>query len=132
MVCNLAYCHPRIRKTGQNNEFSYSYGIRTYEGDQQIEKRTQINTAQYAILSNTIDKTHLTIYLRRRCFLWNNRYYRLDIFEEPCNPCCKGLIILSTRSAEDTEENLVPDFIDIEKEVTNDPNYSMINLSKIK
>ena len=81
------------------------------------------------MLTKTIDPTHRTIYQRRRCFIWNNRYYRLDIYEEPCEPSCKGLILLSTRSIEDIT---LPDFLDIEKEVTNDDNYSMFSLSKKK
>lgn len=52
------------------------------------------------------------------------------MFEEPCNPSCRGLVILSTRSSKGREENIVPDFIKIEKEITEDLHYSMFNLSK--
>lgn len=51
----------------------------------------------------------------------------MDTYEEPCNPRCRGLAILSTHSIED--DLLLPDFLKIEKEITNDPEYSMFNLS---
>lgn len=74
-----------------------------------------------------MDQKHYTIYQKRRCFIWRHRYYRLDIYEEPCNPSCRGLIILSTRSVDKDVE--LPNFLEIEKEISNDSNYSMYNLS---
>lgn len=79
------------------------------------------------MLSKSIDQNHWTVYVKRRCFIWRHRYYRLDIYEEPCEPSCRGLILLLTRSND--EDLLLPEFIKIEKEVTNDPTYSMYNLS---
>ena len=80
------------------------------------------------MLSKTIDTNHFTIYKLRRCFQWCNRYYQLDIYEEPCNPSCRGLAILSTHSMD--QDLLLPDFLHIENEVTNDSEYSMFNLSR--
>lgn len=82
------------------------------------------------MLYKTIDGNHYTIYKLRRCFEWKHRYYQLDMYEEPCNPSCRGLIILTTRCMD--EDLLLPDFLQIEKEITQDPNYSMFNLSKRK
>jgi hypothetical protein len=79
------------------------------------------------VLSKTADANHFTIYQKRRCFIWRHRYFRIDMFEEPCSPRCRGLIILSTRSSE--TDFLLPDFLTIEQEITSDPNYSMYNLS---
>jgi hypothetical protein len=100
------------------------------------------------MLLKTADPNHLTIYKLRRCFEWKHRYFQLDIYEEPCNPCCRGLIILSTHCLDPASEkndgstspiimaeqtsNFLPDFIEIEKEITHDENYSMFNLSMKK
>ncbi len=43
------------------------------------------------------------------------------------NPSCRGLILLSTRSIQN--DPVLPEFIEIEREVTDDSNYSMFNLS---
>ena len=44
---------------------------------------------------------------------------------------CKGLILLETYSTLSGDElkNRLPEFLDISKEVTGDPRYSMFNLS---
>ena len=79
------------------------------------------------ILTKTIDPAHWTVYQRRRCFLYNRRYFRIDQYEEPCNPSCRGLVILSTRSVGTDLE--LPNFLQIEKDITHDLFYSMFNLS---
>jgi len=127
LVSNTTGSQTRIRKRGQSGNWSYSYAVRLNEDSQQVETRSQIDRREYSILTKTIDQKHCTIYQRRRCFIWRHRYYRLDIFEEPCNPCCRGLILLSTRSL-DPDPHL-PQFIEIEREVTNDEEFSMFNLS---
>lgn len=77
------------------------------------------------------DEHHYTIYKRRRCFLWNNQYFQLDIYKEPCHPRCKGLMLLETYTTLVEEElaSKIPNFLEIEKEVTSDPAFSMYNLS---
>lgn len=82
------------------------------------------------MLLQTADSKHYTIYKLRRCFEWNHRYFQLDIYEEPCNPKCRGLAILSTRCID--QDLLLPNFLEIEKEITDDPTYSMFNLSSKK
>jgi hypothetical protein len=54
----------------------------------------------------------------------------LDIYEEPCNPQCRGLAILSTRCID--QDLLLPDFIELEREITDDPHFSMHTLSSKK
>lgn len=130
LVSNTHGSQARIRKSGQSGNWSYSYVIRFNEDGQQVETRTQVDRREYSILTKTIDQKHWTIYQKRRCFIWRHRYYRLDIYEEPCNPSCRGLILLSTRSRD--PDPFLPQFIDIEREVTNDEAYSMFNLSSKK
>jgi len=55
-------------------------------------------------------------------------YNNLDIYEEPCNPMCRGLVILTTYCID--KDLTLPNFIDVEKEITDDPKYSMYNMSK--
>jgi len=127
LVSNTHDSQARIRKSGQSGNWSYSYVIRFIEDDQQVETRSQVDSQEYSILTKTIDQNHWTIYQKRRCFIWRHRYYRLDVFEEPCNSRCRGLILLSTRSRD--PDSFLPQFIEIEREVTNDDAYSMFNLS---
>lgn len=113
----------RLRKSGDGNNWSYSYSVRALKEGQLVETRTQISKREYSILSKSLDPSRATIIQRRRCFIWKNRYFRLDIYQEPV----EGLVLLSTRSEEN--DFILPDFLTIEKEVTDDSSYFMANFS---
>lgn len=77
------------------------------------------------------DDTHHTIYKVRRCFLWQQTYFQMDIYKVPCNNRCHGLVLLeayTTLSGQQLQPKL-PSFLTIEREVTDEPDYSMYNLS---
>jgi hypothetical protein len=96
------------------------------------------------------DDAHFTIFKKRRCFLVNNQYFQLDIYQEPSHPRyfktfqskfkklnlififrCRGLMLLETYTSLEGERLMrsLPRFLNIVKEVTGDPSYSMFNLS---
>lgn len=122
----------RLRKRGQNGIWSYTYTQRKRESSdsQVIELKRTIAHRDYTNMLAQRDPNHLTVYKRRRCFIWNNYSFQLDIYRKPCNPKCEGLIILEVyTSAEDTSK-IPPEWLDISHEVTHDPQYSMYILSK--
>lgn len=93
--------------------------------------RTPLSCRDYLNILAQQDDSHFTIYKKRRCFLFNNQYFQLDIYKEPAHPRCRGLLLLETYSIIDDSELLkrLPQFLDIVEEVTGNPNYSMFNLS---
>ncbi|XP_030558166.1 TRPL translocation defect protein 14 isoform X3 [Drosophila novamexicana] len=123
----------RLRKRGQKNHWSYIYTQRrpNIHGQNRIEVKTQLTHRDYINLLAQCDDAHYTIYKTRRCFLINNQYFQLDIYKEPGHPRCKGLVLLETYSSltGDALKNCMPKFLNIVKEVTGDPDYSMFNLS---
>ncbi|KAL3268601.1 hypothetical protein HHI36_007708 [Cryptolaemus montrouzieri] len=123
----------RLRKRGQKGHYSYIHTVRRQNqpGGQIIEVKTQINHRDYINLLTQKDDNHFTIFKQRRCFLVNNQYFQLDIYQEPSHPRCKGLMLLETYSTLDEKAliNSLPKFLSIEKEVTGNPDYSMYNLS---
>ncbi|XP_074029359.1 TRPL translocation defect 14 [Leptinotarsa decemlineata] len=123
----------RLRKRGQKGHYSYIQTVRRQNqpGGQVVEVKTQITHRDYINLLTQKDNLHFTIYKRRRCFIHNNQYFQLDLYEQPSHPRCKGLILLETYSALDKEQLLktLPSFLNIKKEVTGNPDYSMYNLS---
>ncbi|XP_074642321.1 TRPL translocation defect protein 14-like isoform X1 [Tubulanus polymorphus] len=119
----------RIRRRGQNGNWTYTHTIRRPEINNQIvELKMQVSGRDYQILLAQRDEKHYTIYKKRRCFLWQNQYYQMDIYEEPCQSKCQGLIILETYTTTMGDAKL-PDFLTIERELTGDLEYSMFNLS---
>lgn len=122
----------RLRKRGQNNYWSYMHTQRKCDVNSQvIELRRQITHRDYINMLAQRNDSHYTVYKLRRCFLWGNMYFQMDIYKKPCHPRCEGLILLETYTAHSSSElkGQLPSFLDIRKEVTNDPNFSMYCLS---
>lgn len=123
----------RLRKRGQKGHYSYIQTVRRQNqpGGQVIEVKTQVTHRDYINLLTQKDNSHFTIYKRRRCFIENNQYFQLDIYEQPSHPRCKDLILLETYSALEKQQLMktLPSFLHIQKDVTGNPEYSMYNLS---
>ncbi|XP_055328009.1 TRPL translocation defect protein 14-like isoform X2 [Paramacrobiotus metropolitanus] len=123
----------RLRKRGQNNHWQYLHTVRrlvtTGDKHEHIEQRTQLTERDYFMLLAQRDPSHYRLYKKRRCFLWNNQYFQLDIYTEKNPSKIRGLKILETYTAR-TEAIPLPEFLDIEAEITADKTYSMYNLSR--
>lgn len=131
---DLRKAQVRLRKRGQKGHWSYIHTLRKFHptNGQSVEVRTQLTHRDYLNLLPQRDDAHFTIFKKRRCFIYNNQYYQLDIYRQPTHPRCRGLVLLETYSAtydQSTLLKLLPKFLTIEKEVTGDPAYSMYNLS---
>ncbi|XP_021916032.1 TRPL translocation defect protein 14 isoform X1 [Zootermopsis nevadensis] len=129
---NTPKMQARLRKRGQKGHWSYIHTIRKPKiRNQVVEVRTQLTHRDYMNLLAQRDDSHFTIFKKRRCFLFNNQYFQLDIYKEPCHPRCKGLILLETyTTSEDCNvQKSLPQFLTIVEEVTGNPLYSMFNLS---
>lgn len=121
----------RLRKRGRQGKFSYIHTIRKQVGGQVIEVKTPVGHREYSHLLDQTDPLHLTVNKTRRCFMYNNQYFQLDIYKEPCHPRCKGLILLETYTtlSPDTFQERLPKFLNVDQQVTGDPAFSMFNLS---
>ena len=58
--------------------------------DQEVGKPFQEKVHLHDLFSQ--DPLHLTINKIRRCFMYNNQYFQLDIYKEPCHPRYSNLI----------------------------------------
>uniref|UniRef100_K1QHJ3 NadR/Ttd14 AAA domain-containing protein n=1 Tax=Magallana gigas TaxID=29159 RepID=K1QHJ3_MAGGI len=119
----------RIRRRGQNGNWTYTHTMRRQVQDSMVEIRMSISEKDFNILHEQKDSKRHPIYKKRRCFLWNNQYFHLDIYKEPSPERCKGLILLETYTALKGDDLPLPDFLEIEREVTGLTEYSMYNLS---
>ena len=45
---------------------------------------------------------------------------------------CRGLLLLETYTTKEADNLQLPAFLEVEREVTNEPQYSMFNLSDIR
>ena len=82
-----------------------------------IEVKTPLSHRDYSNLISQEDSNHFLVFKTRRCFLYRNQYFQLDIYKEPCHERCSGLMLLetyTTLSAEELKQRL-PDFLNIGK-----------------
>lgn len=122
----------RLRKRGNGSNFRYTHTIRKPEQlGQVVEVKTPIGQREWNNMRVQANENHFPIYKKRRCFIHNNQYFQLDIYKEPCHPRCRDLILLETYSTLDSEElkKRLPTFLNVVRDVTGQPNYSMYNLS---
>lgn len=122
----------RLRKRGQNGQYTYMHTLRneTKFNGQIVEVRTSLSVKDYDMLYSQLDLARQSVHKTRRCFVWNNQYFQLDIYKEPCHPRCKGLLILETYTTNTSHSMETPDFLDNVKEVTGDQLFSMFHLSR--
>jgi len=128
----------RLRKRGQHGSYTYTHTIRrhvelTKEGEKREapELKQAITRRDYIILLAQKDQRRSSIYKKRRCFISNNHYYQLDVYLEPCQSKCRGLILLETYTVDNSPDfvNKLPSFLNVLREVTGDQQYSMYNLA---
>jgi len=122
----------RLRKRVRIGRAAYTFTVRKPELQGQIvEVKQPVSQRDYLNLLTHRDDSHLPIFKTRRCFVFENQQYQLDMYRSPCHSRCKNLILLETFTSLGVEETItfLPPFLKVKKEVTGDPAFSMYNLS---
>lgn len=115
---NIEYIY---RKTGKEDEKKYTLitKIDTAINNERITTRRLISEEEY--YGNLSEET--PVQKTRYCFEYKNQYFRLDIFKH-------GLQILEIEPSSNKGEITLPDFIKVEKEVTDDKKYRNSSIYK--
>ena len=117
----------RVRKRGKpGGVWSFQQTIRRDIDGRRIETRQQLTHRDYDMFLTQRDMDHAPAEMRRRCFMYKGHYFQLDTYHRPAK--CHGLTLLTTYCLRGRDVD-VPDFLEIEKEVTKDPDYSMGKLT---
>ncbi len=85
-----------------------------------LETERQITMREYNALLSRVDPSRHPIKKERHCFLWKNRYFELDIFQERL----AGWTILEVEVEDINEKIELPPFIRINREITGDHSWS--------
>ncbi len=119
----------RLRKRGEDGHFLYFLTEKyKLDGARRIEIERQITPSEYLEYLNDADPNRTTIHKRRRCFVWQNQYLELDTFIHPSLPHQ----ILQVESLSDDEPVVIPPFLHLIGEVTDDPKYYNANIARAK
>ena len=112
-------------------KWSYTHTVRKLVSGQVIEVKTPLNHRDYNTLLAQADLGHHSIKTTRRCFMWENQYFQMDIYKDHGHPRCQGLMLLESYTTLTGDKLLknMPTFLNLGPEVTGDSAFSMFNLS---
>ncbi|KAK5981035.1 IQ domain-containing protein E [Trichostrongylus colubriformis] len=128
----------RIRSREQNGRSTFTVTRRElHRGKEFVETRTQITFREYTRYRTMKDRSRAPLHKQRRCFMVGNQYFNLDLYTV-IPPSANSLqldghlIFLETyTTVPKGEPVLLPDFLEIEKEITGQAAYSMYSMAKI-
>ena len=116
----------RVRQRGTKDDgYSFYYTEKTKLGNgKRIENEKKISTSEYVSYLMEADTSLHQISKTRYCFIYNKRYFELDIY-----PFSEDHAILEIELNNVDEQVALPP-LQIVKEVTDDPNYGNYALAK--
>ena len=118
----------RVRERGENGNYMYYMTAkRAVNARERIEVEERLTRNQYMDLLMEADPERRTIYKKRYCLIYGNRYFEIDIY-----PDWKDTAIMEIELRNPDEEIVFPEKIRVKREVTDDPSYKNAALAKIK
>ena len=116
----------RVRQRGKNGSYIYTLTTKkTLSDNERFEFERRITQREYLEFLNHADTTLHQIRKTRFCLVENNKYFEIDIY-----PFAKNTAICEVELLDKNEEFIIPSYIQVVKEVTNDKNFSNYSLSK--
>lgn len=117
----------RLRRRGTNGIFTYTYTIRYPDlHGQRLELKRLLNKREYFDLLLQKDPDRVTISKTRHSFLYKDQYMELDEYDSPH----RGLRLLEFYCDKTRDvSKLLPPWLEIVEEVTDDKQYSMHKLA---
>lgn len=122
----------RIRRRGQNGSYSYFLSEKDTPtaGLSRIKTEKKISEKEYLRYLSEVDIIR-PIVKKRVCFVYKGQYFEIDIFDfsgsNSVSPDNKALMEVELSS--ENEPVILPDFIKVIDEVTEDPYYRNYNLA---
>lgn len=116
----------RIRKRGQNGSWVYYFTQKEMiKPGVRIETERQISDKEYQDLLKERNRTMSVIQKKRCCFVWMNQYFELDCFISPAK-----YSLLEIELTHEQQEVLLPPFLNIIRDVTDEDFYSNIEIAR--
>ena len=113
----------RKRSCGQDCVF-YITRKRTVNGRRQLEAEGRLSEREYLQFLENADPSQKPIRKTRYRLNWENQYYEIDLY-----PFWKDRAILEAPLRDEDEEVHLPDFLHVQKEVTEDSEYHITQLA---
>lgn len=119
----------RIRRRGARGAYTYfETKKQSVRPGARAQKERLITLAEYEHLAGFQAIGTSVIEKRRHCFVYEDQYFELDVFDAPMRHT--GKTILEIELSEEHEAVLLPPYIVIERDVTLEKSYTNIRLAK--
>jgi len=129
----------KLRKRGQKGSYTYIYSVTQYKKpieditateftNDGIEKKRQITAREFIALQEEKDPKRKPLDKYRQCFIYEGNHYFIDTFVNSNKGPFSLLNIEATRKVETLK---LPEFIKIEKDVTESHAHTSYEVSKI-
>ena len=115
----------RIRQRGENNNYIYFKTTKKIiDGLKRVEIEQRISRDEYLSLLMDADTTKRQIRKTRYCLMYKNQYFEIDIY-----PFWNDRAIMEIELSSENQKILMPSYVKIIKEVTDDPSYKNVALA---
>lgn len=115
-----------VIKTGSEGDFAYYYTEkRHFDGYDQIDVERHITKKEYLSILSNDSEIIKEIQKIRYGFVWNNKYYELDVFD-----FCKDKAILKVQLTDRSDKVEVPSVLNVLMDITNDMSYTNFSLAQ--
>mmetsp|Transcript_3817 Transcript_3817/g.4240 ORF Transcript_3817/g.4240 Transcript_3817/m.4240 type:complete len:473 (+) Transcript_3817:48-1466(+) len=129
----------KIRKRGVKDSFIYIYSQTVYAKpinqmtDEEfkydgIQRKRQITAREYMSLFEERDPTRKTLTKIRQCFIYQEQYFLIDTYTNVED----RFSLLMIEASKDMETVKIPDFLQIDKDVTNRLNFTSYTVAEKK
>lgn len=110
----------RVRQRGYDGSYIFTLTTKTPVSNiKRVETEKRITEREYLTLLNEADTSLHQVKKSRYCLMENNKYFEIDIY-----PLAKERAICEIELTSDDEKFLIPDFLEIIDEVTDDKRFS--------
>ncbi len=121
-----AWSHVEPELPRNSTLFTYTEKRKLRDGVRHEEER-KISAQEYRALLKEADPQLQTIKKHRYTFIWRGQYFQLDVFENVDS--FTPTLLMEIELTEETDEVIIPPFIPVEREVTDDKRYSNYNIA---
>ncbi len=116
----------RVRQRGMDGDYVYIKTTkRTISDRKRVEVEERITEREYLTCLMDADPSRHAIRKTRYCFLYDNRYFELDVY-----PFWDDRAILELELSSEDEEVVLPKELELIREVTDDDAYKNASLAK--
>lgn len=117
----------RIRQRGQNGSYQFTLTTKKPVGPgERIETEKRLSQEEYLQHLMEADPSRITIHKERWCIAQNGQYLEVDLY-----PWWQNQAILEIELTDLEQPVVIPDFVEVIREVTDDPEYSNGALARL-